>query len=156
VRLLRRLVLVGVVVLAVGCVPKVGEGPDLSGPVAGVGFAGELVEVGPVRFVSASVGADGVSVSVLWWASGPSGCVELDRVEVDYGEELVEVTVFAGRVAGAGVCAAVVEERSVSFVLEEPVAGRRLRDGAPAGGGDDGGVPGAGGGGLPGSAGEAG
>jgi len=141
-----RLLLVGVVLLAVGCVPAVGEGPGLSGPVAGVGYEGELVEVGPVRFVSASVGADGVSVSVLWWASGPSGCVELDRVEVAYGEELVEVTVFAGRVAGAGVCAAVVEERSVSFVLEEPVGGRRLRDGAPVGGGEAGG-------GLPGSAG---
>lgn len=62
--------------------------------------------------------------------SGVHQCYGLDRVEVDYGAEEITVTLFIGRHRDAQICVEIAEYQAVEVVLEEPIAGRDLVDGA--------------------------
>lgn len=66
---------------------------------------------------------------------GVAACYGLDRVEVDYRPEVVEITVFTGRVRSPGtdVCIEVAVLKATDVRLAEDLDGRRIIDGARRG-----------------------
>jgi hypothetical protein len=64
--------------------------------------------------------------------NGVEECYGLDRVEVEYSQDAVTVTVFVGRVPGAGVCIELAELKVTRVNLEEPLGDRKILDGADA------------------------
>jgi hypothetical protein len=90
-----------------------------------------MVGVRPQPFTSATVGDDGVTVTVTYW-TGIEPCAVLDHVDVAYGTSAVTVTLFVGSdpIAGNVACAEIAVLRSTTFTLNEPLAGRSIVDGA--------------------------
>ena len=72
--------------------------------------------------------ADDVNLAVTY---ALDSCQDLDRVEVAYGRADVTVTVFA--VSNGRPCTGVRFLSSVDVPLHQPLAGRRVRDGALSG-----------------------
>jgi hypothetical protein len=69
------------------------------------------------------------TVEVRFWG-GVEECYGVDRVDVEYGETEVTVTVHQGRVPTAEVCIEIAVLTAVRVKLDEPLAGRKIVDGA--------------------------
>jgi hypothetical protein len=72
---------------------------------------------------------------------GVEECYGLSRVDVEYGEEVVIITLHSGNVPGAEVCIDLAEFVATFVELDEPLNGRTIVDGAAEddGSADDGG-----------------
>ncbi len=68
---------------------------------------------------------------VVRFYGGVEACEGLDHVEVEYEEKRIVVTLFVGRVPTAEVCIEVAVLKATRVQLDEPIAGRRIVDGAP-------------------------
>jgi hypothetical protein len=66
----------------------------------------------------------------LEFYGGVEECEGLDRVEVEESEEAVTVTVFVGRVPTAEVCIEIAVLKSVTVLVDGPISGREIIDGA--------------------------
>ena len=104
-----------------------GSGAEFTTPRPG------MVDPRPVAFEEAIVADDDRTITVFYW-SGVEPCSVLDRVEVEPGETEVVITLFEGGDPEAqGVaCIAIAQRKAVQVVLDEPVAGRDVVDGAPS------------------------
>jgi hypothetical protein len=89
------------------------------------------VGVRPIPWDRARVAADDRSLTIDF-TSGVEPCYVLDDVRVRYAPRGVTVTLLEGHAPGAGdvACIEIAELKSVRVELEEPLAGRRIVDGA--------------------------
>ncbi|MGH2683455.1 MAG: hypothetical protein ACRDIX_09520 [Actinomycetota bacterium] len=87
-----------------------------------------LVDVRPQPWDKARV-LDPRNVEVRFYG-GVEQCYGVSRVDVDYRRRSVVITVYAGRVPSAEVCIELAVLKAVRVDLSEPLAGRRLVDGA--------------------------
>jgi hypothetical protein len=80
---------------------------------------------------TADVSADGLHVTIAF-VGGIEPCAVLDHVGVDYSAKAVTVTLFEGHDPGAEdvACIDIGVYRSVVVDLDEPLAGRTVKDGA--------------------------
>ena len=108
------------------------EPPGRNGP-RQVEPQGNAVDPHPVDWESAEIDRDTLTITLTWW-SGVEPCTILDRVDVDYGEDVVTVTVWEGLNpdAAAMTCIAMAEQKQVTVSLEEDIGPRTLVDGAEA------------------------
>jgi len=90
----------------------------------------DLVDVRPVPWEKVDV-LDQSTLDVQFY-NGVEECYGLDRVEVEYSEDAVTVTVYVGRVPGARVCIEIAELKVTKVNLDEPLNGRKILDGAEA------------------------
>lgn len=88
-----------------------------------------LVDVRPHRFERVRV--TGPRTLVVRFYGGVEACEGLDRVELDYEENRIVVTLFVGRVPAAEVCIELAVLKATRVRLDEPVGGRKVVDGAP-------------------------
>jgi len=86
--------------------------------------------VAPVDWDNAAVEND-QTVTLSWW-SGVEPCNVLDRVEVEYTDEAVIITVFEGSEPSdeGHMCIEIAERRGTVVELDEPLGARSLKDGA--------------------------
>lgn len=89
---------------------------------------GGLVDVRPNPFDKVIV-LDERTLEVRFWG-GVEECYGVHRVDVEYADTEVTVTVYQGRVPTAEVCIEIAVLTAVRVVLDEPLAGRRIVDGA--------------------------
>lgn len=68
----------------------------------------------------------------LQFYGGVEECYGLDHVDVTYGNQAITVTLYEGRVPGAGVCIEMAVLKSTRATLDEPLNGRDIVDGADA------------------------
>jgi hypothetical protein len=87
-----------------------------------------LVDIRPQPWDKARV-IDPRTVEVRFY-SGIEECYGVARVDVDYRERSVVITVYGGRVPTAEVCIEIAVLKAVRVDLTEPLAGRRVVDGA--------------------------
>lgn len=87
-----------------------------------------LVDVRPNPFDKV-VALDDRAVEV-WFYGGVEECYGVDRVDVNYGDTEIAVTVYQGRVPTAEVCIEIAVLTAVRVKLDEPIAGRMIVDGA--------------------------
>lgn len=87
-----------------------------------------LVDVRPNPFDRVVV-PDERTVEV-WFYGGVEECYGVDRVDVRYGDAEITVTVYQGRVPTAEVCIEIAVLTAVRVALDEPLAGRKIVDGA--------------------------
>jgi hypothetical protein len=87
-----------------------------------------LTGVHPNAFDKA-VAVDGDTVRVEYYL-GVEDCYGLDHVDVEYGEEVVIITLYSGNVPGAEVCIDIAEFVATIVDLDEPLNGRQIVDGA--------------------------
>jgi hypothetical protein len=87
-----------------------------------------LVDVRPNPWEKVEV-VDERTLEVRFWG-GVEECYGVDRVDVEYGETEVTVTVYQGRVPTAEVCIEIAVLTAVRVKLDEPLAGRKIVDGA--------------------------
>lgn len=80
---------------------------------------------------SKAVAVDEDTVRVEYYL-GVEECYGLDRVDVEYGQETVIITLFTGSVPGAEVCIDIAEFVVTIVDLAEPLNGREIVDGAVA------------------------
>jgi hypothetical protein len=139
-----RLALIAFVAVAAtgGCASAVDPDSPTGGRAAGSGTprpptrriveprAGQ-VGVRPIPWDRARVAADDRSLTIDF-TSGVEPCHVLDDVRVRYAPRGVTVTLLEGHAPGAGdvACIEIAELKSVRVELEEPLAGRRIVDGA--------------------------
>lgn len=90
-----------------------------------------MVDLRPVSFAKASVGADGRTITIDFW-SGVEPCSVLDHVDVDAGPRAVTITLVEGRDPNAGdvACIEIAMAKRVIVVLDEPLGDRTIVDGA--------------------------
>ena len=69
------------------------------------------------------------TLEVRFWG-GVQECHGVDRVDVEYGQTEVVVTVYQGRVPSAEACIEIAVLSAVRVDLDEPIAGRNVVDGA--------------------------
>jgi hypothetical protein len=67
---------------------------------------------------------------VVTYYGGVEECYGLDRVKVGYRSERISITLFEGIRPGAGACIELAMAKATRVELSEPVAGRKLVDGA--------------------------
>jgi hypothetical protein len=108
-----------------GLSPEPVPGPQIVEPTPG------MANVRARPFDSATIGDDGRTVTIDFW-SGVEPCTVLDHVAVDYGAHDVTITLFEGNdpYAGNGACIDIAVQKQVVIVLDEPLGGRALVDGA--------------------------
>jgi hypothetical protein len=84
-----------------------------------------------IGWEKAKVRADDRSVDVIYW-SGVEPCYVLDRVEVAYGRDAVEITLFEGSSPDDQdtACIEIALQKRVVVELEELLDGRKLKDGS--------------------------
>lgn len=87
-----------------------------------------LIDVRPNPFDKVVV-LDERTLEVRFWG-GVEECYGVDRVDVEYGETEITVTVYQGRVPTAEVCIEIAVLTAVRVKLDEPIAGRKVTDGA--------------------------
>jgi hypothetical protein len=87
-----------------------------------------LVDVRPNPFDAVEV-LDEKTIEVRFYG-GVEECYGVDRVDVEYGVTEVTVTVHQGRVPTAEVCIEIAVLTAVRVTLNEPLAGRKIVDGA--------------------------
>ncbi|HET6776233.1 MAG TPA: hypothetical protein VFH81_00510 [Actinomycetota bacterium] len=87
-----------------------------------------LVDIRPQPWDKARV-IDPRTVEVRFY-SGIEECYGVARVDVDYRKRSVVITVYGGRVPTAEVCIEIAVLKAVRVDLTEPLAGRRVVDGA--------------------------
>ncbi|MFC5815815.1 hypothetical protein [Nonomuraea harbinensis] len=92
---------------------------------------GDAVDPLPVAWTSAEPVSDGHGLLVTW-TSGVAPCRVLDRVDVSYGTDTVQVTLYEGSDPDVRdpVCVEIAIEKQTLVKLREPVAGREIVDGA--------------------------
>jgi hypothetical protein len=66
----------------------------------------------------------------LQFYGGVEECYGVDHVDVKFSNDAVTVTIFEGRVPGAGVCIEMAVLKAVRVNLDEPLNGRKILDGA--------------------------
>jgi hypothetical protein len=100
-------------------------GPQIVEPTPG------MADVFARGFDSATVGDDDRTVTVDF-VSGIEPCSVLDHVDVAYGANAVTITLFEGHDASAGdvACIEIGVFKRVIVMLDQPLAGRDLVDGA--------------------------
>jgi len=110
-----------------GLSPEPVPGPQIVEPTPG------MANVRARPFDTATVGDDDRTVTIDFW-SGIEPCAVLDRVDVDYGSDDVTITLFEGNdpYAGDVACIEIAVQKQVVIVLDEPLDGRTLVDGAAA------------------------
>jgi hypothetical protein len=110
-----------------GVRPEPVPGPQIVEPTPG------MANVRARPFDTATVGDDDRTVTIDFW-SGIEPCTVLDHVAVDYGAHDVTVTLFEGNDPDAGdvACIEIAVQKQVVIVLDEPLGGRALVDGAAA------------------------
>jgi hypothetical protein len=87
-----------------------------------------MVDIRPQSWDEARV-LDQRTVEVRFYG-GVEECYGLARVDVDYRERSVVITLHTGRVSTAEVCIELAVLKAVRVNLTEPLAGRRVVDGA--------------------------
>jgi hypothetical protein len=89
------------------------------------------VDVRPIAWTRARVAPDDRTVTI-GFASGIAPCSVLDHVDVEYRAEAVTITLFEGRSPNAGdvACIAIAQLKAVRILLDRPLNGRELIDGA--------------------------
>jgi hypothetical protein len=87
-----------------------------------------LVEPRPHAWQSVDVESD--RTLLVQFYGGVEECYGLDHVDVQYGTDEITVTLFEGRVPAAEVCIDIAMLKAVRISLREPVAGRKIVDGA--------------------------
>jgi hypothetical protein len=110
-----------------GLSPEPVPGPRIVEPTPG------MANVRARPFDAATVGDDDRTVTVDFW-SGIEPCTVLDHVAVDYGSRDVAITLFEGNDPEAGdvACIEIAVQKQVVIVLDEPLDGRTIVDGAAA------------------------
>ena len=110
-----------------GLSPEPVPGPQIVEPTPG------MANVRARPFDAATVGDDDRTVTIDFW-SGIEPCAVLDRVAIDYGPRDVTVTLFEGNDPDAGdvACIEIAVQKQVVVVLDEPLDGRTIVDGAAA------------------------
>ncbi|HEV8683484.1 MAG TPA: hypothetical protein VGS09_12050 [Actinomycetota bacterium] len=88
----------------------------------------DLVDVHTQPWDKARV-LDSRTVEVRFYG-GVEECYGVARVDVEYRKRSVVITVYSGRVPTAEVCIEIAVLKSVRLDLAEPLAGRRVVDGA--------------------------
>lgn len=83
----------------------------------------------PTAWQRAKVAPDGLSARLTWY-SGVEECYGLDRVAVYPREDMVVVTLFAGRRPEAETCIELAEKVVTVVEFKDPVGDRELVDGA--------------------------
>ena len=66
----------------------------------------------------------------LEFYGGVEECEGLNRVEVEESKDAVTVTLFVGRVPSAEVCIEIAVLKSVTVLVDGPISGREIVDGA--------------------------
>jgi hypothetical protein len=77
-----------------------------------------------------SVEVENERTLLVQFYGGVEECYGLDHVDVQYGTDEITVTLFEGRVPTAEVCIDIAMLKAVRISLREPVAGRKIVDGA--------------------------
>ena len=110
-----------------GLSPEPVPGPQIVEPTPG------MANVRARPFDAATVGDDDRTVTIDFW-SGIEPCTVLDRVAIEYGPRDVAVTLFEGNdpVAADVACIEIAVQKQVVIVLDEPLNGRTIVDGAAA------------------------
>ncbi|MEA2460451.1 MAG: hypothetical protein QOH90_628 [Actinomycetota bacterium] len=88
-------------------------------------------DVRPIGWQKAAVGADDRTVTIHF-TSGVEPCYVLDHIDVRYGAKRVEITLFEGHEPSDEdvACIEIAEFKVTEVQLDEPLAGRKLVDGA--------------------------
>lgn len=89
-----------------------------------------LVDVRAIRWDRHKAVGGGDAVDVFFW-HGIEECYGVDRVEVEYRQDEVEVTLFEGRNPEAEVCIEMAVRKVVRVALDEPLGDRKVVDGGP-------------------------
>jgi hypothetical protein len=87
-----------------------------------------LVDAHPVSWNTVEV-VDQTTIDVLFYG-GVEECYGLDHIDVKFSNDAVTVTLFEGRVPGAGVCIEMAMFKVTRVTLDEPLNGRKIVDGA--------------------------
>jgi hypothetical protein len=112
-----------------------GFGGDPSGPPTAtpstVSPTPGMVNVMPTTFDTATIGDDGVTLTIRFW-SGFEPCSVLDHVDVAYATDAVTVTLFQGNdpTADNVACPDIAVLKQTTITLDQPLAGRSIVDGA--------------------------
>lgn len=114
--------------VAVTAVTPHGPPTNGSGPRA-VEPEGGLTSVIPTAWTKAKVAPDELSARLTWY-SGVEECYGLDRVQVGYRDETVEITLYAGSRPQAETCIELAEKVVTVVGFKEPLGDRELVDGA--------------------------
>lgn len=88
-----------------------------------------LQNVHPIQWQDATVGSDDRTVTLTFYTGVPE-CYGLDRVDTEYNPGTIRITLYEGTVPGAQVCPEIAMFVSTTVVLDEPVDGRGIADGA--------------------------
>jgi hypothetical protein len=85
----------------------------------------------PIPWTRAKVLDDGAAVKLFWW-SGVEPCNVLDRVEVEYSDDAVMVTLFEGHTETDEdvACIEIALKKATIVELDEPLGDREIVDGA--------------------------
>jgi hypothetical protein len=77
--------------------------------------------------------ADDNRTLTIDFVGGIEPCSVLDHVDVDYADDAVTITLYEGHAPDAGnvACIEIGVFKSVTIELDEPLAGRAVKDGAP-------------------------
>ena len=112
--------------------PPADPGGDDAGTPQAVTPRPGMADVRPIAWERATVDDDDRTVSVVWW-SGVEPCNVLDHVAVGYTETDVTITLFEGHDPAQpnAACIEIAQQKVTDIVLDEPLAGRDLIDGAP-------------------------
>ncbi len=87
-----------------------------------------LVDVRPHQFQRVRVG--GPRTLIIRFYGGVEACEGLHRVQTEYEPKRIVVTLFVGRIPTAEACIEVAVLKATRVELGEPVAGRKIVDGA--------------------------
>jgi hypothetical protein len=90
-----------------------------------------MTEVRPTAFDTATIGTDDRTLTITFW-SGVEPCVVLDHIDAAYGANDVTVTLYQGSDPSAGqvACPEIAVQKQTTVVLDQPLAGRAIVDGA--------------------------
>jgi hypothetical protein len=91
-----------------------------------------MADLHRVAWQKAMVSANGKAVTLRFYI-GVDPCYVLDHIDVDYGADAVKITLFEGHDPSAGdnvACIELAMAASTRVVLDEPLAGRPIVDGA--------------------------
>ena len=91
-----------------------------------------LVDVHPTSFDRSARRDGGRALDLFFW-SGVEECYGVDRIEVEYRNKTVSVTIFEGRRPEAETCIELAVRKVVRVELDEPLGNRTVVDGGASG-----------------------